>query len=197
MELRDGPPARSGIVGRIRGLIRRHPRVAALAAFVAAGLLVFGVLWFEPHKLFVEKTVNEALPGGPPSASPADPGATSPPAAASVKLAGGAFQRLEHPTTGTASIVRLADGSHVLRFEDLDTSNGPDLRVYLSTVPASDDWYAYGRTGTYLELGELKGNRGDQNYSIPAGTDLSRFRSAVIWCVRFRVGFGVAPLTAA
>ena len=43
--------------------------------------------------------------------------------------------------------------------------------------------------------GHLKANRGDQNYVIPAGTDIASFRSAVIWCVRFKVGFGVAPLT--
>jgi hypothetical protein len=64
--------------------------------------------------------------------------------------------------------------------------------VYLSEIPASDDWHAYGER--YLDLGALKGNRGDQNYEIPPGTDLTRFESAVIWCRRFTVGFGVAPL---
>jgi len=168
-----------------RGWMRRNLRVVAPVGVVAAGLTIFALVWFQPQKLIIEKTVNEAAPTSASSSS-------NRPATGAV--ATGPFQSLEHRTTGTASIIRLANGSHVLRFENLDTSNGPDLRVYLSTVPASDDWHAYGRTGTYLELGRLRGNRGNQNYAIPSDADLSRYRSAVIWCVRFRVGFGVAPL---
>ena len=85
-------------------------------------------------------------------------------------------------------------GGHlILRLERLATSNGPDLRVYLSHVPAGSGLHAY-RTG-FIDLGALKGNRGSQNYAIPAGTDLAAFKSAVIWCRRFAVGFGVAPLS--
>ncbi|HEX2026761.1 MAG TPA: DM13 domain-containing protein [Nitriliruptorales bacterium] len=104
----------------------------------------------------------------------------------------GDFRSLEHQTTGRALVVELADGRRVLRFEDLHTSNGPDLRVYLSEVRASDDWYAYGERS--VDLGPLKGNLGSQNYEIPADVDVSRYRSAVIWCRRFTVGFGVSPL---
>lgn len=89
-------------------------------------------------------------------------------------------------------MLRRLGGSLILRLERLSTSNGPDLRVYLSHVPASGDLHAY-RTG-FIDLGALKGNRGSQNYAIPAGTDLSAFKSAVIWCRRFAVGFAVAPL---
>jgi len=46
-----------------------------------------------------------------------------------------------------------------------------------------------------INLGRLKGNIGDQNYAIPAGTDLSTFKSVLIWCKRFNTGFGVASLT--
>ena len=80
----------------------------------------------------------------------------------------------------------------MLRFERLNTSNGPVLHVYLSPVPSDRGDRDYGKG--YLDLGPLKGNRGDQNYAIPSGTDLSRFQSVVIWCSRFKVGFGVAPL---
>ena len=110
-------------------------------------------------------------------------------------LARGEFRSLEHTTTGTARLIALADGSVVLRFDDLDTSNGPDLRVYLSPIAAGPDWHVYGRDA--LDLGPLKGNRGDHNYVVPRGTDLSRYRSAVVWCRRFTVGFGVAPLDTA
>ena len=89
-------------------------------------------------------------------------------------------------------MLRRPAGHLILRLERLSTSNGPDLRVYLSQVPASNDLHAY-RTG-FIDLGSLKGNRGSQNYAIPAGTDLSAFKSAVIWCRRFAVGFGVAAL---
>ncbi|HEX8100934.1 MAG TPA: DM13 domain-containing protein [Actinomycetota bacterium] len=118
----------------------------------------------------------------------------SPPRAASEPriLARGAFRSLEHRTTGSAAVLELESGMRILRFQDLDTSNGPDLHVYLSELPATDDWRAYGVR--YLDLGKLKGNIGSQNYALPEGLDLSRFRSAVVWCERFAVGFGVAGL---
>ena len=102
----------------------------------------------------------------------------------------GTFISGEHDTAGTALVIALPDGSLVVRFEDLDTSNGPDLRVVLSPEPASDSWQYDDR----LPLGELKGNIGDQNYAVDAGTDLSGYRSVVIWCKRFSVAFGAASI---
>ena len=84
-------------------------------------------------------------------------------------------------------ILTLADGSRLLRIEDLDTSNGPDVKVVLSPDP---DGYADGA----ISLGTLKGNKGSQNYAIPNDVDVATFRSVVIWCKRFVVDFGVAPL---
>jgi hypothetical protein len=180
----------------VRSFVGSHRKLVSALVVLAVGLGVFAVLWFEPQKLFQNKTVKEAAPN--PSAStptgsgtPADP-ATTPSEPTVGPYASGDFRSLEHNTTGTASLIRLDDGSYVLRFENLDTSNGPDLRVYLSELPSTLGWHDYGER--YLELGELKGNRGDQNYPIPKGTDLSKYQSAVIWCVRFKVGFGVAPL---
>ena len=49
--------------------------------------------------------------------------------------------------------------------------------------------------GAYLELGKLKGNRGNQVYPIPASADLGAYRSVTIWCIRFSVSFGAATLT--
>ena len=105
-------------------------------------------------------------------------------------LRSGSFRSLEHATKGTALVLRRAAGRLIPRLEHLRTSIGPDLRVYLSHVPASSDLHAY-RTG-FIDLGALKGNRGSQNYAIPAGTDLRAFKSAVIWRRRFAVGFAVA-----
>ena len=174
---------------KIRSFVAGHKIPVGIASFVAVGLLVFGVVWFQPQKLIQEKTVKEAAP----SSAASTPGATPP---ATGDVASGSFRSLEHKTSGRARLIRLADGSHVLRFENLDTSNGPDLRVYLSELPSNLGWHDYGER--YLELGNgLKGNRGDQNYRFPKGTDVSKFKSVVIWCVRFKVGFGVAPLNAA
>jgi hypothetical protein len=83
-------------------------------------------------------------------------------------------------------------GGHRSRIEDLDTSSGPDLRVYLSQAPA--DGSEDSLDDAFVDLGGLKGNQGDQNYGIPAGVGLDDFQSVAIWCRRFSAGFGVAPL---
>ena len=178
----------------IKDFVRAHPRIVLGGFIVLVALTVFVVVWFQPQKLFIEETVDETIP----SAVPDDPSTSAAdemkaPARTPTVLSSGSFQSLEHETTGEAKIIELADGRRFLRFENLSTSNGPDLRVYLSEVPASDDWYAYGER--FVDLGALKGNRGNQNYEIPDGTDLSRYRSAVIWCRRFTVGFAVAGLS--
>jgi Electron transfer DM13 len=190
----------------VRGVVRRHPVLSSSAAALGVVFVVFVMVWFQPQKLFLDQKVNEALPGviesapAPPAVAPTGSSLpSSPPTSAPSQrtsrltvLASGDFRSLEHGTTGKASILRRSDGSVFLRFDDLSTSNGPDLHVYLSQVPASDDWHAYGER--FIDLGKLKGNIGDQNYALPAGIDLSKFRSAVVWCKRFAVGFGVAGL---
>ena len=78
------------------------------------------------------------------------------------------------------------------RFEQFATDNGPDLNVYLSA--ADPDAPASEFDDDFIDLGDLKGNIGPQNYEIPEGVDLSHYRTVVIWCVRFGVGFGEAEL---
>ena len=168
----------------VRDFTSAHRATVVTIALLGMGFVIFVGVWFQPQKIFLENTVNEAAP------SPTATAASASPTVA--ELASGRFRSLEHRTTGSARVLRLPDGSHVLRLEDLDTSNGPDLRVYLSELPSNLGWRDYGER--YVELGKLKGNRGDQNYRIPAGTDVSKYKSLVIWCVRFKVGFGVAPL---
>ncbi len=190
---RGGRPGRRWPLGR---LARRHPVISGAAAVIGVGLVIFGLVWFQPQKLFLNKTVNEPTPRVIQTAPAGDPdrdataGRSPPPGLQALRS--GSFRSLEHATTGKAIVLRRPGGSLILRLERLATSNGPDLRVYLSHVPARNDLHAY-RTG-FIDLGALKGNRGSQNYAIPAGTDLSAFKSAVIWCRRFAVGFGVAPL---
>lgn len=131
-------------------------------------------------------TTIAAAPANSVSAALASAAATGAP----VVLSRAEFFSGEHSTTGTALVVALPDGSIVVRFEDLDTSNGPDLRVVLSPDEASESWKYSGRT----HLGELKGNIGDQNYSIESEIDLTAYKSVVIWCERFSVAFGAAAI---
>ena len=79
-----------------------------------------------------------------------------------------------------------------MRLEGLDTSNGPDLYVYLTANPADGEEAAF--DDDYLDLGRLKGNQGDQNYDVPADLDLTHHSTVVIWCDRFDSAFGAADL---
>ena len=96
-----------------------------------------------------------------------------------------------HQGSGTATIYELEDGSKILRFEDFEVTNGPDLHVLL--VPNSDPANRDDITG-YLDLGSLKGNIGDQNYELPADFDTSQYASVAIYCQPFHVIFSVASL---
>lgn len=90
-------------------------------------------------------------------------------------LASGDLISHEHATSGTAKLLRLADGSHVVRLENLDTSNGPDLHVWLTDAPVRQGkagWHVFD-DGKYVSLGKLKGNKGSQNYALPSDVDWS------------------------
>ena len=110
-------------------------------------------------------------------------------------LAMGSFKDADafHRGSGTATIYRTPDGSEVLRLEDLNVTNGPALHVVLSTHPDPERSQQVKQEG-FVDLGDLKGNRGNQNYPIPAGVDTSIHKSVVIYCYPFAVVFSVATL---
>ena len=91
-----------------------------------------------------------------------------------------------HDAQGDAYTIPLEDGSNVLRLENFESTNGPDLYVYLST----DD-----RASEFINLGELKANKGNQNYEIPTNADLEKYDKVLIWCKAFGVLFGSAELS--
>ena len=175
----------------IRQTIARRPVASGIVTLVAVVAVAFGVYWFGPQKLFVDERVSEALPSAAPAAE--EPAAEPPTEVGDpVVLAQGEVRSLAHDASGTALLLELGDGSRVLRFEDLDVLNGPDLKVYLSTAPSSAEGNAF--DDDYVSLGPLKGNVGDQNYELAGDLDVSMYRSAVVWCERFSVGFAVAPI---
>ncbi len=122
--------------------------------------------------------------------------AAQPAAAGQVQaVAMGSFKDADafHRGSGTATIYRTPDGSEVLRLENLDVTNGPALHVVLSTHPDPERSEQVKQEG-FVDLGDLKGNRGNQNYPIPAGVDTSIHKSVVIYCYPFAVVFSVATL---
>ena len=96
-----------------------------------------------------------------------------------------------HQGKGGAFIYQNTDGSYFLRFENFEVTNGPQLHVILGREPNP---FNHDTLGDYLDLGPLKGNIGDQNYVIPAGTDLDAYGSVVIYCVPFRAIFAIGPI---
>lgn len=117
---------------------------------------------------------------------------------APVALSMGSFTEVDsvHKGSGMATVYTLPDGKRVLRFENFNVTNGPDLFVYLSGHAQPRSAGELHGEGDF-DLGRLKGNIGDQNYELPADLDLSKFKSVVIYCKQFSVVFSTATLNAA
>jgi Electron transfer DM13 len=189
------------------GAARRHP--GRTGALVAAALAVGPPLtWYLASPIWIRTSLVEAAPTaapsivptpapsvapaptGPPTLEPR-PSATSAPTATlfvPTTNATGEFSGTDefHFGRGTASLIEVEPGRYHLRLEDFSVRNGPDLYVYLST--AAGDY-----ADDSLELGRLKATDGSFGYDLPKGTDISAFRSAIIWCKQFSHLFAVAP----
>ncbi|WP_197504998.1 DM13 domain-containing protein [Mycobacterium sp. E3305] len=153
------------------------PHRLARPAIAIAGLPV-ALWWLQPWKLLVRTTADERLP----------PGART--------TRRGEFTGHIHRTSGVARLVTLADGAQILRLENLHTTFGPGLRVWLSDAPvdhARFPWRKFAH-GTHIDLGRLRANRGNADYVVPNGADTDTLRSVILWCERFRVPFGAAQL---
>jgi Electron transfer DM13 len=149
---------------------------------IPVGALVLLVAWyvFRPERLVVNQRVDEAMPEAT-SGSSAQP------------LESGKFYSILHPTQGTATIYQMADGSRVLRLTSFSTSNGPDVHVYVVAADDAKDAATVEKAG-FVDLGVIKGNIGDQNYTLASDLDLAKYRAVSIWCKRFSVNFGAAAL---
>jgi len=181
-------------------------RRAALPAFVAVVLTVVATGGWLGYSSTMDKVVDENVITAPsPDATTPTPDATAPTdggggatgnggsggdggnqsSGGSKVAATGTFVRGAHPTRGTATVVDVDDDKRVLTLTGFRTDPGPDLRVVL--VPAG----ARGVDGG-IDIGALKGNKGNQQYSVPANAPLG---AVVIWCRAFSVEFGTAKLS--
>lgn len=122
-------------------------------------------------------------------------GATALMAQSGTIVATGTFHGAAHSTSGRATVYSGSDGADTLRLTHFKTSNGPNLHVLLIAATDAQDNEDFLKKGIErVDLGSLKGNEGDQNYAVPAGTDLSKYKAVSIFCERFDVNFGTAPL---
>ncbi len=161
--------------------------VPVLAAFVFTSGSVGGYLAWSTLR---DVEVNEQVAVGV-SASELDAaGSEALSESVNVEVLSGEFVGQAHGASGRVAVVELGAGGRVLTFTDLETDNGPDLRVYLVAGAVPDG----GDAGDFVDLGGLKGNRGNQQYEIPDDVDLARYGSVSIWCRAFSVSFGMATL---
>jgi hypothetical protein len=179
----------------VRSAALRWP---VLAAYVAVAVAAGGYLGSSTLvDDVVDQQVATAAPAEDAPSSAVDAGAkpsgksrrATPPR--NVRLRAGRFEAVRHPAAGIATVIRLAEGGRVLTLTDFDVDNGPDLRVYLVAGPARSER----EVDDFVDLGGLKGNRGNQQYEIPDRVDIDRYATAVIWCRAFSVLFARAPLT--
>jgi Electron transfer DM13 len=152
-------------------------------------VVAVAIAWylFRPELIFVDKTVNETLPGSATSTSAAQ-------GSQAMVLATGRFHSVSHETSGVATIHQLSDGKRLVRFTTFETSNGPDVRIYLVAAKDATDNETVTPAG-FVDLSAMKGNRGDQHDEVPATIDLGQDQSAPVWCRRLGVHFATAPLT--
>ena len=140
--------------------------------------LVFALVYFQPQDLFINHSVDQARPAG------------------AVVVRQGSFHSGEHATTGLAQLLGFPGGLTTLRLAPFRTSIGPAVHVWLSAAaPGAPNGTVADMA--HLDLGGLKGNIGAQNYPVPRTADPGRYRTVVIWCERFSVTFGYAPLARA
>jgi hypothetical protein len=151
-------------------------RIARTALTIVAIPVV--MWWLEPWKLFIRTSLDETLPHG-----------------AQTKRVGH-FTSHIHQTTGTARLLTLPDGTQIMRVENLHTTQGPQLRVWLSDTRVADGGSRCRklRRSNHIDLGPMRANRGNANYGIPADADIAGISSVNLWCARFGVSFGAAQL---
>ena len=145
------------------------------------GFIAGNAFWYLASPLWINVEVSESLPDE----------------LMVTTVATGTFRDADasHKGAGNAAILTTAGGTKLLRFTDFQVTNGPDLEVWLVAEADPQNSQAV-KDSQWISLGSLKGNIGDQTYTIPEDTDLSAYGSVVIWCEQFGVLFSPASLAA-
>jgi hypothetical protein len=157
--------------------------------FLATAVLgVIAFAWTSLRDKEVHENVATGVPVSAAAGPPVEAGTKPTRVKRNISLVAGRFHEADEGSAkGKATVIALAKGGRVLTLTGFEVNNGPDLRVYLVPGDGVD-------TGDHLDLGGLKGNVGDQQYKVPAETDLGRYKTVVIWCRAFSVAFARAPL---
>lgn len=96
----------------------------------------------------------------------------------------GTLMGVGHTVSGTVKVYD-DDGKKVVVLDPFSSQNGPDLKVYLSTVENATK---------YVSLGALKSTTGKQSYDVDGMPDLAEYKFVLVWCQQFSVLFGKAEL---
>lgn len=172
---------------------RRWPWVLGGLGVVLVAVLAVGAVVFQPWLIFVDTEIDDAIPV---AVTPTTSAPGQAPPAGPVVVSRGSLISHEHSTSGTVSVIEQPDGSRVLAIENLDTTTGPDVHVWLSQGEVVEGFAGW-RTAAgapHVDLGMIKGNKGDQLYEIPADVDPGDYPSVFLWCVKFSVSFGAAEM---
>lgn len=129
-------------------------------------VLVIAIAWYLISPAFQVVEINENI------------------APTSQILAEGIFKPDAHEVKGSVVLVK-EEGKNIIRFENFETINGPDLHIYLASSLDDKD---------FVDLGAIKATKGNVNYEIPYNVDTNKYNKVLIWCVPFKVLFSYAEL---
>jgi len=132
-------------------------------------IIVLAVAWFLLSPIWTVKLVNDVSP------------VVDTESVAKI-ISEGDFVASAHDVVGKAVVIDM-NGKKILRFEDFETINGPDLQIYLSKDNTASD---------IVNLGAIRGTKGNVNYEIPDGVDISKYNHVLVWCRAFSVLFSYA-----
>lgn len=101
-------------------------------------------------------------------------------------IGAGDFKPRVHGVKGRALLIKTGD-QKIIRFENFETDNGPNLHIYLASDLSDSD---------FIDLGKIRATKGNVNYEIDTSVDTSRYNKVLVWCVPFGVLFSYAELLA-
>ena len=166
-------------------VLKRREMWPALVSFAVTATVAGAYLAMQT---LIDQRVDEKVVTAPASS----PAAAGPSPSGNRLVAKGRFRSLEHGTSGVAQVIEVNGGARrVVTLTQFETSAGPDLRVYLAPADANQDSRGEGS----VDLGALKGNIGNQQYTIPRDANLNQLTTVIVWCRAFSVGFGAATLS--